>query len=347
MRNPGPGKTEMKRLVITGPRAASFEEVEIPACPQDGILVKARTTAISAGTELRVFRAQSVDEDGKFLHEWIPFSLPAENGYSMVGEVVEAAPGSTDLFGAPIASGDRVFIPAPHKEYAPAGAKTAVILPRDMTDEEASLLNILEVGHIALRRGNPDPGANVCIIGLGLIGLSALAYCNAFGFRTAALDIAPERLEVARRIGCDFIQSAETEDAISPVSRFFDDEGADLVIEAASSNAAVQSGLDIVRSKGTLVVVARHLQRPEYNPFARPYFGKQITLKTAYAHPPEGHRWDRRHSLRRTMELIRDKKLPIEPMITHRGDWTEIPEYYRRLDRGEPGLTGVVLRWDG
>lgn len=79
----------MKRLVIAGLRQAVFEEVEMPVCAADGVVVKAKVTAISAGTEVRVYRAIAVDEAGSFMHETVLFELPIENGYSMVGEVVE------------------------------------------------------------------------------------------------------------------------------------------------------------------------------------------------------------------------------------------------------------------
>ena len=58
----------MKRLVITGPRQASFDDVDIPECPPDGLLVRANVTAVSTGTEIRVYRYIPVDEDGEWLH---------------------------------------------------------------------------------------------------------------------------------------------------------------------------------------------------------------------------------------------------------------------------------------
>ena len=103
----------MKRLVITGPREATFEDVEMPTCEPDGVVVKARVTTISTGTEIRVYRAIPVDKAGKFMHATVPYALPSENGYSMVGEVVAVGSSVTDL-----QEGDRVFVPAPHKAYA-------------------------------------------------------------------------------------------------------------------------------------------------------------------------------------------------------------------------------------
>ena len=68
----------MKQLIVTGVRQAEFEEVEQPACGATDVLVRSRTTAISTGTELRVYRAIPVDDEGKYLHEWVPFEFPWE-----------------------------------------------------------------------------------------------------------------------------------------------------------------------------------------------------------------------------------------------------------------------------
>ena len=150
----------MKRLIVTGPRQAEFDDAPQPDCPADGLLVRARLTAISTGTEIRVFRAQPVDGAGRFLHERVPFVLPTENGYSMVGDVIEVG---DDCRG--FAVGDRVFTPSPHKEVAAVSGDLAVKLPAAIPDEQAVFLNILEVGRIAPRRGCPAAGENVALLG--------------------------------------------------------------------------------------------------------------------------------------------------------------------------------------
>ena len=59
----------MQRLLVTGSRQVEFQAAPTPACPVDGVLVRARLTAVSTGTEIRVYRAKPVDAAGKFLHE--------------------------------------------------------------------------------------------------------------------------------------------------------------------------------------------------------------------------------------------------------------------------------------
>lgn len=330
----------MKRLIITAPRQAEFEEALLPACPPDGLLVRARVTAISTGTELRVYRLKPVDTEGKYLHANVPFVLPTENGYSMVGDVVDVGGEVTGFV-----IGDRVFVPAAHAEFAAMPASLAVKLPPELTDEQAVFLSILEVAHLALRKGNPAPGENLAIVGQGVIGLSALAYGVAFGFRTVAIDTDATRLSIARQMGAGLTLSPHEPDFALRVQEFCHGQGADLVIEAASVWPAIQTSMEIAARGGRVVVVARHTDQPNFSPVGDPYLQKEIALLVSYGHPPAGHRWDRRRSFALTLELLAKGRLNIAPMITHRFAWRQLPEVYYRLDQGEHDLVGIVLDW--
>ena len=331
----------MKRLVVTGPRQVEFEDVPVPDCPRDGVLAKAIVTAISTGTETRVYRRTPVDEEGTMQYPGIPFpDGPTENGYSMVGEVVEVG---ADVKGFSV--GERVFLGESHKEYAGVRASDVAKLPDSIPTEQAVMLNLLGVAHIALRTGNPAPGENVAVVGLGVIGQSAVAWCRAFGFRTVGIDVDGRRLEVARAMGANAIASPADADFQSRIDDVFDGEGADLVIEAASTWKAIRTSMDIVRRDGRVVVTATHVDRPDYNPVGHPYLSKRITLKTAYGYDDPGQRWDCDHCVRLTLDMLSRGELAIEPMITHRVPWHELPEIYRRLDQGDLSILGVVVEW--
>jgi threonine dehydrogenase-like Zn-dependent dehydrogenase len=96
----------------------AFEDVDMPVCESEGIVVKVRVTTISTGTELRGYDTRAADDEGLFMHANVPYELPTENGYSFVGEVVEVGPEVCDL-----SVGDRMFVPMFHKEYAAASRR--------------------------------------------------------------------------------------------------------------------------------------------------------------------------------------------------------------------------------
>ena len=329
-----------KQLFVTGPREVAFRDIDVPDCPDDGVVVKAKLTAVSTGTELRVYRAIPVDKAGKFLHERVPFQLPTINGYSMLGEIIEVGPHAGDL-----QIGQRVMCRGPHGHYAAQPASFVRPLPDEIADEEGVFITILEVAHKALRQGNPPCGGNVAIIGQGVVGLSLLAYCSSFGCRTAVMDLDQGRLEIARAMGATLAVSPADESAFEQIHDLFDGDGADVAFECASNWAGIQSALEVTRTDGTVVVVSRHTKEPNFNPVGTPFLGKRLNLVTTYGYHPDGHRWDERHSIQLTVDLLRRKQMNIQPMITHNVSWEELPAVYERLDQGDSSIVGVVVKW--
>lgn len=330
----------MHQLLITGPRQAEFHKLETATCGPDEIRVQARMTAISTGTELRVYRAIPVDAAGKFLHETIPFQLPTTIGYSMVADVLEVGSDVKTL-----QPGERVYLPAPHGHQAVMKAHLATKLPEGISDERAVFLNILEVAHIGLRRGAPALGANVAIVGQGVIGLSALAYCRAFGLRTTVIDLSPERLAIAKKFGAHHTIDASQTDAAEQVQSCFDGQLADVTLETASNWKGIRTAMEATRTNGTVVIVSRHTTTPDYNPVGHPFLGKQLTLRTSYGHPAPGDRWDRNSSIALTLDLLARGEIDPTPMITTRCSWREMPEVYPKLDQGDQSIVGVVIDW--
>jgi threonine dehydrogenase-like Zn-dependent dehydrogenase len=303
----------MKRLLITAPKQVTFDDVEMPICATDGVVVRARVTAISTGTELRVFRAIPVDEAG------------------------------ADVSG--VAVGDRVFVPAPHGQFAAVTATQVTPLPDAIPDDEAVMLNILEVGHTALRQGDPAAGANVAIVGQGVIGLSLTAYAEAFGFRTAVVDTVVERLAVARQMGVLLAVNLTETDSFDRIHELFDCAGADVAFEAASHWSGIRAAMQLTRTDGKVVVVSRHTNVPDFNPVGHPFLGKRLNLITTYGYPADGCRWSRNRSFGLTVDLLARGRLKIGPMLTHRFSWEELPEVYHRMDEGDRSIVGAIIDW--
>ena len=331
----------MKRLFITGPRRAEFQDVPVPACPADGLLVRAVVTALSTGTEMRAWRGTPVDPDGRLLYpHGVPLQFPYQNGYSMVGRVEAVGP-DADGFSV----GDRVFVGEPHKEYAAVAAELAFRLPDGLPDESAVFLNVLNVGQLALRKGRPGPGENVAVVGLGVIGLSALAFCRAFGFRTLAVDTDERRLAIASDMGAKVTASPQAANLQDVVAAWSGGRGADVAIEAATAWPAIRTAMDIVRPRGTVVVVATHTDIPDFSPVSYPYNVKDVALLTSYGYDPRDDRWDKKACMSLSADLMASGEMDISPMITDRIEWSEIPETYRRLDESGDRPVGVVARW--
>ena len=330
----------MKQLLVTGPGEASLCEVPRPVCDLEDVLVEAHLSAISPGTELRVFRAVAVDEAGKFMHETIPFRLPTPNGYSLVGTVREIGTAVTTVL-----PGTRVFATAAHGEWAAVSQHAVQTLPESVPEEDAVWLNVLEVAHRALRQANPDPGGDVAIIGQGVVGLTMLAWSVACGFRTVVVERQHVRREIARQMGADLVLSPEDAECVEQAVAFSGGIGADVVFEAASSWDGIRTALQLARIDGKVVVMSRHTSLPGFNPVGHPFLGKRLNVMTTYGYPPDGHRWDRHRSVALTLDFLHRQRFHLAPMVTGRFPADELPAVYNRMDRGDPSLVGVLIDW--
>jgi len=98
-------------------------------------------------------------------------------------------------------------------------------------------------------------GQSVTVIGLGGVGLSSVLGAIAAGAsQVIAVDLSPQKLELAQQIGATSIVNAADGDAVDQV-KALTDGGADVVIEMAGSVRALESAVRMTR-RGGLTVTA-------------------------------------------------------------------------------------------
>jgi len=327
----------MRALRQSAPFVAAIVELPPPVPATGQVIVRARHTAISVGTEIRQYRDERVAQN--------PAGFPRSNGYSLVGEVVALGPGVAGL-----GVGQRVFVTQPHDEFVAVAQEQVYPVPEGADGEQAAFAIICEIGLHALRRGNPGLGENVAIIGQGIIGLATLALGRAWNLRTIAIDLDARRLAFARAVGADLAVSPADADFLERVAAFCGEAGVDLVVEAASSWRAIRTAYQIVRRRGTISVVARHTDVPDFNPIQDDLMTKEVVFTTSYAHPltdapADLLRWTRPRDVRLILELLGKGRLDLRGAISHRIAPEELPEFYQRLHEGDGSIAGVVVDW--
>jgi propanol-preferring alcohol dehydrogenase len=98
------------------------------------------------------------------------------------------------------------------------------------------------------------PGQWIAISGIGGLGHLAVQYANAMGMRVVALDVAEDKLALARTDGAEVVVNARLDNA---AQRVIDATGggAHGVLVTAVSRAAFEQALQMVRRKGTVSLV--------------------------------------------------------------------------------------------
>ena len=139
---------------------------------------------------------------------------------------------------------------------------------------------------------------SVVITGVGSIGLMAIPVARAAGASTVfAVDVNPQKLELAKRVGADATFSAKQPDLVDEIIARTNGDGADVLLEMSGSGQAIDSGLAMVRNGGVAALLGIPSDDVEINLAERIIFkGLTVLGSTAGACSRRGTR--RRRSSR-------------------------------------------------
>ncbi|MEE8455377.1 MAG: L-idonate 5-dehydrogenase [Limibaculum sp.] len=147
----------------------------------------------------------------------------------------------------------RPHVDGAFREILIADAGQCVVVGQDASMNEAAFAEPLAVVLNGLGKAGSLIGKRVLVTGCGPIGnLVVLAARFAGAAEIVATDIVDEALGIAGRVGADrTINVARQADALDAFAR---NKGTfDVMFEASGNEAALRSGLDIVRPRGTIV----------------------------------------------------------------------------------------------
>ncbi|MFR9754444.1 zinc-dependent alcohol dehydrogenase family protein [Streptomyces sp. TR06-5] len=326
----------MKAALVEAPGKVSLTTVEDPAPGSREVVVDVAACGL-CGTDLHILQG-----------EFAP-SLPLVPGHEFAGEVVGVGGAVTE-----VAVGDRVAVDPSlycHEcrycrtghnnlcdrwaaigvttaggaaEYAVAPVANCVRLPEHVRTQDAALIEPLSCavrGYDVLRS---RLGAHVLIYGSGTMGLMMLELAKRTGAaRVDVLDLNPDRLDTARRLGSS-ATAAHADELDRP-------QGWDLVIDATGNAAAIQDGLGRVAKAGTFLQfgVADYATTATIDPYR--IYNQEITITGSMAVL---------HSYERAAELFASGVLDPEVFISDR---LALDEYPAALDRFASGRGRKIL----
>lgn len=118
----------------------------------------------------------------------------------------------------------------------------------------------------------PGSDSIVCVVGVGAVGLAALMALKLLPSpptKVIAVDVVPERLELARKYGAtDFINSREVEDLKSALLATSGGMGIDGTIDTTGRPDVVNSLLEATAKRGIVVQVGVGLVRAFFLQFS-------------------------------------------------------------------------------
>ncbi|MFP7760178.1 NAD(P)-dependent alcohol dehydrogenase [Marisediminicola sp. LYQ85] len=143
-------------------------------------------------------------------------------------------------------------------EYAVVDSRAVVRIPGELPYELAAPLGCsIQTGAGAVWRvARVQPGDRVLVSGVGAVGQSAIMAARISGAASIiAVDVAPERLDVALAVGATDTIDASRMDVPTALARLLPD-GADAAIDTSGRPSVIDASLTALRVGGTLALVA-------------------------------------------------------------------------------------------
>jgi 2-desacetyl-2-hydroxyethyl bacteriochlorophyllide A dehydrogenase len=198
-----------------------------------------------------------------------------------------------------------------------------VPLPSRLPLDHAALTEPVAVAVHDVRRSELAAGERAVVIGGGPIGLLIATVARSFGADVTVLEVDDTRRAMAADLGFVVLNPA-AEDQSAAIDAWTGGTGADVVFEVSGSAAAVLHATDLVKVRGTLVVVAIH---PEPRPLdLKRVFWRELRIL--------GTRVYQRVDFEKAVELLDGGAIPAERMITSIRPLSEVQGAFDALQAG-------------
>ena len=324
-----------------------MKEVERPRVTRpDDVLIQVKMVGV-CGSEVHAY------------HGTHPFRHPpAILGHEMSGVVLETGPAVDDLH-----PGDRVIVdpqwtcgeceycrrgdvnlcpskrvlgtdvwPGAFGEFLTSPRGSVFPLPEALSFEQGSLIEPLTVAVHVARRAGIGPGTSVVTLGTGSIGGMVTATAHALGAGPViAADIRQHCLDAAReRMGATHDFRLPDPGFTQKVKDLTDGQGADVVVVAADDPALVDLALDLIRRRGTIVLVALLSEAPLN------FMGFKVIAKEAHI---IGSTMSNHQDVRDALDLAASGRVDVRGIVTHH---LPIEEVQRGLELASTKADGAI-----
>jgi erythritol/L-threitol dehydrogenase len=273
----------MRSIICHGPEDYRLEEIPVPRVDPGEVLVRVQGAGICAGDSKCFYGAPLFWGDE---HRTGYCQPPITPGHEFVGEVVALGEGAAEKYNLALGDlaiseqivpcwecrfckrgqywmcdgkhdvyGFRQRTPGAMAEYMrfPADAINHKV-PTALSTRQAVYIEPLACAIHAVQRGNIELGDTVVVAGCGPLGLGMVAAARLKNpGLLIALDLKPNRLEVARKAGADLTLNPQEVDVVAEVKKLTGGYGCDIYIEATGDPSGVVQGLLMIRRLGTMV----------------------------------------------------------------------------------------------
>ncbi|GAA3401698.1 zinc-dependent alcohol dehydrogenase [Pseudarthrobacter polychromogenes] len=202
-------------------------------------------------------------------------------------------------------------------------AEVLVALPEGLALDEAALIEPTAVAVHDVRRSGLTASDFVVVIGGGPVGQLIASVALRQGARVVLAEPDPGRRETAKGFGITTVDPRE-ENLVDYVLRETDGAGADVAFEVSGAAAGVSSAVEVLTTRGRLVMVAIHPKPKEID--LHRFFWRELEMF--------GARLYQREDFEEAVRLVADGAIPARQMISRVVSLEDVEQGFLALESG-------------
>jgi 2-desacetyl-2-hydroxyethyl bacteriochlorophyllide A dehydrogenase len=347
---------QRRRIYFTAPRQVELREEPLPDPGPDEVLVETVCSAVSAGTEMLVYRgqfpagAEAVDSISSGLR------YPTPYGYASVGRVTQAG---KSVGGEWV---DRlVFAFQPHGSHFIASPESLFPVPDSLSPEAACFLPNMETAVNLLQDAAPIFGERVLVLGQGVVGLLVTALLGEFPLEVLlTADCYPLRREASLAAGANASLDSASDDFCEAALRHChsillpDREqrdtakrgGFDLTFELSGNPSALDDAIAVTAFSGRIVIGSWYGEKRAPIDLGGAFHRSRLKLiasQVSTIAPELSARWDKSRRFAVAWEAL--KRIRPEKWITHRYPFDRACDAYPLIDERPQDAIQVMFNY--
>ena len=207
-------------------------------------------------------------------------------------------------------------------------------LPANVSFEEGTFVEPLGTVVRAQRLANLKEDDTLLVVGSGIAGLIHIKLAKLKKIKNIiTVDINECRLNAAKRFGADYVFGAN-EDIASKIKKFNENRLADVVIICTGALQAAKQALQCVDKGGTIMFFAVPKPEEKLEIPMNDFWRNEVKIMTSYGAAPD--------DLKESIDLIKNKKINVNDMITHRLKLDDIQKGFNLVAEAKESLKVIV-----
>ena len=338
---------KVQNLFFTAPKKVEIRESTLPILKENEVLVETICSAISAGTEMLVYRGQFPHLADAHDNVSSGLNYPLAYGYACVGVVKETGKEVNSEW-----LNRMVFAFHPHASSFIIQPSFLILIPDSLKPETACFLPNMETAVNLVQDGAPILGERVLVLGQGIVGLLTASLLNEFPLESL---VAVDRFELRRnalnvegqksKVG-DFqlLTFDPSKKDFHPQAKSILHNGADLTFELSGSPSALNDAISLTTFSGRIVIGSWYGQKRAEIDLGGAFHRSRIKLissQVSTISPELSGRWDKSRRFDVAWKAL--ERIKPEKWITHRFSLNDAEKAYRLLDENPQETIQVVF----